>query len=229
MGDAHSGKNVTLNTCTATPFNDGEFYQLTQGTSSSQFVYWFNCTAGCTSCLGNVTQYLGVCGPSVSRPDAFVLLTSVLCTGGLDSNSNAAGAVFTQQNDNTVCATQADFRDFTFGTNVSCQPFLDGSFGQLKPIANGNYSANLFCPDATCTNCAVVLANTFGCQINGNGSWAITSLGSLSTCATGSSSKLSTGAIVGIAIGSTVGAIGLIAVIVYLSKSSRGSYANLKS
>ena len=226
----HHAKNVTVGSCTESPLGDGEYYQLTQGTSSNQYVYWFNCTAGCTSCAGNVTQYLGVCGPSVSHPDGFVLITSAVCTGGLDSSANAVGAVFNLVKNSTSCVATNDFEDFNFGTNASCQPFLSGTWGQLIPNADGNFSANLFCPNSSCDGCAVEVDSTFGCLfVSGVGSWNVVPLGSLSTCASGSSSKLSTGAIVGIAIGSAVGAIGLIAVIVWLAKSSRGGYSDIKS
>ena len=135
-----------------------------------------------------------------------ILITSSSCTGGLDSSSNANGTVFAMYAGNPNCsAATGDLTLFNFGLSQACVPFLGGTWGQLEPNGDGNFSAALFCNDTTCEHCVVDVDSTFGCHIPAaNMSWNVQPLAGLTSCAAGSSSKLSAGAIVGIVIGSTV-------------------------
>ena len=179
------------------------------------------CNAGCTICSGKETYALNTCTQSVSNPLAFVLLTTTLCTGGLDSGNNAVGAVFSIFN-NATCAASSFALSFNFGTNDTCIPFLGGTWGQLTPNGDGNFTAALYCTNSSCDDC-VYVPNASGCLAAGAGAtWNVQSLGALSTCAVGSSSsKLSTGAIIGIAVGGSVGVIAAIAIGTYMVKSKR--------
>ena len=226
-GDVHTSTIFALGTCYESTRHAGEYEFYTQGDNSNQFVRNANCSSTCTNCQWNETFTLNTCAPSIYDHPVSKLITSSVCTGGEEAtNKDNTGAVFTLFSASTQCnTTAADFTNFVFGNNYTCLPFLLGTYGQLTPNGDGNYTANLLC-NSTCGNCAVNVENAFGClpiSLVPTGSWNIQTLGQLSSCGapSPSSSKLSTGAIVGIAVGGSVGVIGAVAVGSYLVKANR--------